>query len=207
MASAGNRQKRIERMQRLRTKILEWAGKQHGEALQAGVRCWLGSSQPTKDRVQEALLFALIAPGEDGLSLSDRYRDGGDELSRFEREIFEVWSGVRFSIFEIASVNEGVGFEMRDLIRDQSLQIREKTASKSVKHGDCMAAFVKHIDRQDELEGTVVRLKGAARTAAIDTLTAALGDGGASATPEATRRAAFAVITAVRAAESARVGD
>lgn len=204
MASNDERQRRIVRMQRIRAKVVEWAAQNEASTLESAVRCWIGARTPSKDKVKEAFLFALIAPPAVGPSLLEQYQAQADTLSRFEREMFDIWAGVRFSVFEVASVEEGVGIEMRDLISEDIVSIREKTASKTIQRGDWLAAFLKQVKGQDELEGTIAMLDGEARNAAIMTLQSereARGLKDKETTPDATRRCAQPVIKAIRHAE------
>jgi len=204
MSIDDDRQKRIERMQRIRAKVVEWAAQHQADTLEAAVRCWLGGRTPSKDKVKEAFLFALIAPPKNEPSILERFRQQADTLSRFEREMFEIWANVQFSVFEITDVNEGVSIEMQDRISGTSHKIREKTASKTIQVGDWLAAFIKEVNGQPELEGTVAPLHGDARQAAMDALHQArtqLGLDETTSTPELTRQCAQPVIAAIRQAE------
>ena len=186
-------------MQRLRAKVAEWAEQNHLEQLQDGLRCWLGSRKPNQDNVQEALLFALVAANPSGDSLLEMYRTSQSNLARFERETFAVWDEVVFSVFEMVKVTEGEGFTAKDILTQNTHEVREHTASKTLQPGDWVAAFIKPISDLHELEGSIAVLFGDARTAAETALKAALTAG--SVTPKQTRQSAMAVIQAIRACE------
>lgn len=159
MSTTSDRQKRIERMQRIRAKVVEWAAESHPHLLEAGVRCWLGHTQPSKDKVKEAFLFALVAPLNAQPSLLEQYAASGQSLSRFERDMFAIWSQVHFSVFTVNDVEEGVHLVLTDRVSQKTRTIRERTASKSLQRGDTFAAFLKPIGDAYELEGTIAVLK------------------------------------------------
>ena len=183
-------------MQRLRAKVAEWAEQNHLDQLQDGLRCWLGSRTPNQDNVQEALLFALVAANASGDSLLELYQNSQSNLARFERDTFAVWDKVVFSVFEMVSVDEGEGFTARDILTQNTHEVREHTASKTLQPGDWVAGFIKPISGLYELEGSIAVLFGDARTAAQSALSGELDAD--SATPKRTRQAAMSVIRAVR---------
>ena len=201
MVADAQRRKRIERMQRLRTRMVEWASANATEQLERGIKDWLGARPATKERVQEALLYAIMAPDGAGASIMERFAASSPKASRFERQMFEVWGEAWFSVFEVRAVKPGEGIELEDIVTAQGHWVHERTASENIEVGEWIATFVKRIDDHNELEGLLLPMVPGTRLPGTEACLRALREQSIEAGSAQTRRVASAVVCAIRDAE------
>lgn len=158
--------KRIARLHALRDRVAEWAARHHGQELEDGMRCYLGTHEPEQDMVLNAVAFALLAPPPGQPSLLQRFA-ASTTLGHADRRVLQSWSQSWLVLGEVVGLEPGHVFVVEDVVTGQQHEVVDIAASRQLQVGQWWVMVLMPTDGHIESEGTTAYLTSTARIGAV----------------------------------------